>query len=50
MPNFEGNRKIQTILGTMVHRKQIFDFGGTGEQANLFQVNKGTGTLLGGSH
>ena len=25
-------------------RKQIFDFLGTGEQANLFQGNKGTGT------
>ena len=29
-------------------RKQIFDFGGTGEQANLFQGNKGTGIPLGG--
>ena len=35
MPNFEGNRGI---------RKQIFDFLGTGEQANLFQGNKGRGT------
>ena len=25
-------------------RKQIFDFWRTGEQANLFQGNKGTGT------
>ena len=31
-------------------RKQIFDFWGTGEQANLFQGNKGTGTPLGGPH
>ena len=30
--------------------KQIFDFGGTGEQANLFQGNKGTGSPLGGPH
>ena len=40
-------------MGTGEHRqywgagnigKQIFDFWGTGEQANLFQGNKGTGT------
>ena len=43
-PNFEGNRETKTILGNREHRKQIFDFGGTGEQANLFQGNKGTGT------
>ena len=30
--------------GTGNSRKQIFDFWGTGEQANLFQGNKGTGT------
>ena len=30
--------------GTGNIRKQILDFGGTGEQANLFQGNKGTGT------
>ena len=30
--------------GTGNIRKQIFDFWGTGEQANLFQGNKGTGT------
>ena len=29
-------------------RKQMFDFRGPGEQANLFQGNKGTGTPLGG--
>ena len=32
------------MLGTGNIRKQIFDFCGTGEQANLFQGNKGTGT------
>ena len=30
--------------GTGNIRKQIFDFWGTGEQANLFHGNKGTGT------
>ena len=30
--------------GTGNIRKHIFDFWGTGEQANLFQGNKGTGT------
>ena len=30
--------------GTGNIRKQILDFWGTGEQANLFQGNKGTGT------
>ena len=30
--------------GTGNIRKQIFDLGGTGEQANLFQGDKGTGT------
>ena len=30
--------------GTENIRKQIFDFWGTGEQANLFQGNKGAGT------
>ena len=34
--------------GTGNIRKQIFEFWGTGEQANLFQGNKGTGTPLGG--
>ena len=36
-PNFERNRGTTTILG-------IFDFGGTGGKADLFQGNKGTGT------
>ena len=40
-PNFEGNRQY---YGTGNIRKQIFDFWGTREQANLFQWNKGTGT------
>ena len=40
--NFEGNRETKTILGNREYRKQLFDFGGTGEQANLFQWNKGT--------
>ena len=35
-------------MGTGNIKKQIFDFWGTGEQANLFQGNKGTGTPLGG--
>ena len=43
MPNFEGNRGTKTILGNREHRKQFFNFGGTWEQANLFQENKGTG-------
>ena len=41
-------RGTKTILGKREHRKQIFDFWGTEEQANLFQGNKGTGTPLGG--
>ena len=43
-PNFEGNRGKRQYWGTGNIRKQIFDFWGTGEQANLFQGNKGTGT------
>ena len=35
---FEGNRGTKTIMGNKEHRKQIVDFWGTGEQANLFQV------------
>ena len=42
--NFEGNRGTKTIWGTGNIRKQMFDFWGTGEQANLLQGNKGTGT------
>ena len=46
--NFEGKRGTQKILGNREHRKQIIDFGGTGEQTNLFKGNKGTGTPSGG--
>ena len=43
--NFEGNKGTKTILGNRERKKtQIFDFWGTGEQANLFQGNRGTGT------
>ena len=39
----------KTILGNREHKKNKFSiYGGTGEQANLFQGNKGTGTPLGG--
>ena len=44
MPNFEGNRGTKTILGNREHKKTNFRFfWETGEQANLFQGNKGTG-------
>ena len=43
-------RGTKTILGNREHKKQMFDFLGTGEQANLFQGKKGTGTPLGGPH
>ena len=43
-----GTGEQRQYFGTGNIRKQIFDFGGTGEQANLFQGNKGTGTPLGG--
>ena len=43
-------RGTMTILGNREYKKTIFDFWGTGEQANLFQGNKGTGTPLGGPH
>ena len=46
--NFEGNREQRQYWGTGNIGKQIFDFWGTGEQANLFQGNKRTGTPLGG--
>ena len=39
-----GTREQRQYWGTGNIRKQIFDFWGTGEQANLFQGNKGTGT------
>ena len=42
---YKGN-----IGGNMEHKKTIFDFGGTGKQAYLFQGNKGTVIPLGGSH
>ena len=38
---FQGNgNKDQMLRGIGDIRKQIFDFGGTGEPANLFQGNK----------
>ena len=48
----EPGNKGQILRGTWEQRqywgtgniKQIFDFWGTGEQANLFQGNKGKGT------
>ena len=43
-----GTGEQRQYWGTGNIRKQIFDFWGTGEQANLFQGNKGTGTALGG--
>ena len=46
-PNFEGTGETKQYWGTGNIRKRIFDFLGTGEQANLFQGNKGTGTLPG---
>ena len=46
-PNFE---ETKTILENRKHKKTIFRFLGTGEQANLFQENKGTGTPLGVPH
>ena len=49
-----GTGEQRQYWGTGNIRKQIFDFWGTGEQANLFQGNKGTGTPppppLGGPH
>ena len=38
-----GTGEQRQYWGTGNIRKQIFDFLGTGEQANLFQGNKGTG-------
>ena len=43
-----GTGEQRQYWGTGNIRKQIFDFWGTGEQANLFQGNKGTGIPLGG--
>ena len=57
--SWEQGNKCQILRGTGEQRqywgirnirKQIFDFLGTGEHANLFQGNKGTGTPLGGPH
>ena len=45
-----GTGEQRQYWGTGNIRKQIFDFWGTGEQANLFQGNKGAGTPLGGPH
>ena len=43
-----GTGEQRQYWGTGNIRKQVFDFWGTGEQADLFQGNKGTGTPLGG--
>ena len=43
-----GTGEKRQYWGTGNIRKQIFDFWGTGEQANLFQGNRGTGNPLGG--
>ena len=40
----------KAILGNMEYKKTIIDSWGTGKQAYLFQGNKGTVILLGGSH
>ena len=45
-----GTGKQRQYWGTGNIRKQFFDFWETGEQVNLFQGNKGTGTPLGGPH
>ena len=51
MQNFEGNRGTKTILGNRDLRKQIIDFWGTGEQANLFQgTREQVPPPLGGPH
>ena len=38
-----GTGEQRQYWGTRNIKKHIFDFWGTGEQANLFQGNKGTG-------
>ena len=43
-----GTGEQRQYWGTGMIRKQIFDFLGTGEHANLFQGNSGTGTPPGG--
>ena len=45
-----GTGEQRQYWGTGNIRKQFFDFWGTGEQANLFQGNKGICTPLGGPH
>ena len=45
-----GTGEQRQYWGTGNIRKQFFEFWGTGEQGNLFQGNKGTGTPLGGPH
>ena len=45
-----GTEEQRQDWGTGNIRKQIFNFWGTGEQANSIQGDKGTGTPLGGSH
>ena len=47
-PNFERHKGIKTILGNREHKKTKFAFWRPGEQTNLFQGNKGTGTPLEG--
>ena len=42
-----GTWEQRQYWGTGNKRKQMFDFGGTGEQNNLFQGKKGTSTLHG---
>ena len=42
--NMCSKRLKRHYWGTGNTRKQVFDLGGTGEQANLFQWNKGTCT------
>ena len=43
-PILRGTGEQRQYWGTGNIIKQIFDFWGTGEQANLFQGKKGTGT------
>ena len=48
--NLRGTGQQRQYWGRGKFKKQIFDFWGAGEQANLFQGNKGTGTSLRGHH
>ena len=45
-----GTGEQRQYWGAGNKRKQIFDFVGIGEQADLFHGNKGTGTPLEGPH